>query len=80
MDGVRHYLKLITSGYLRPCLQQTRREKQSWTSAGDPYVNNIALYVNSYLFIYLFISIISMELNNYGVILETDDTGITTKN
>jgi len=58
MDGVRHYPKLTTSGYLRPCLQQTRREKQSWTSAGDPYVNTIALYV--------FISIILMALNNYG--------------
>lgn len=55
-DGWRkgHYLKLTISGYLTPCLQQTRREKQSWTLAGDRYVNNIAVYLSSYLFFILF--------------------------
>ena len=39
MVGVRHYLKLTTSGYLRHYLQQMRKEKQSWTLAGEQHIS-----------------------------------------
>ena len=61
MDGVTHYLKLTTSGYLRPSLHQMRREKQTWTLAGDPYVNIIVLYVRYHLSIYVFIYLVLIQ-------------------